>query len=881
MKKSVNQLIEWFEPHEYFLNLDARPGKKTFSGHVSIWGDKKRKFVRLHAKDLKISKATFHDKDSDFECEIIELENDEIELRPTKKTTFFNLEDTDLDGGITDEQLEKSKQEELDRRNGNCGVRLKFTGEIVNGKMSGLYPCFYEIDGERKTMLATQFESHHAREVFPCVDEPAAKAVFQLSVDTDPDLTALSNMPISHQSDITELNPDIELTQHILFEDTPKMSTYLLALVIGDLQKKTAKTKSGVEVNVFATLAQDPRSLDFALKTAAWAIDFFDDYFGIKYPLPKSDHVAIPDFSSGAMENWGLITYRETCLLASENSAISTKQHVAIVITHELSHQWFGNLVTMKWWDDLWLNESFASLMEHICADILFPNWDMWSSFETGDVIAALRRDALTGVQPVRQDVNHPDEILTLFDPAIVYAKGERLLKMLRAHIGEKAFRNGLREYFKKYAYLNTEANDLWRALSDSSGQNLSEIMTPWLTQPGFPIIFASQSGNKITLRQERFLLDGKSDSTIWPVILFSNDKSAPKIMTEKEITFTSKNPENFQLNVGNNSHFITAYDETLSKQIIKQIPKMSSVDRAKILNESLLLAQSGLQSTAAILDLLSVYADENDNAVWEIMALAIATIARFVEPDSDDEKRLKRLTGNLAKEQYKRLGWTAKKGESINDQKMRPMVISQMIYAEDVAAINRAVKIYIENKHDFTKINGDLRSVILTAAIRHGGAEEFDYLLDIYKISQDADLKQEICGAMTSTHNQSQIDRILDFLNKLNIIKPQDLPHWFAWMLGNRRARRKTWNWTKENWAWVKKTFGGDKSYDVFPRYAGARLSTRNELTEFNEFFADKIDDLALKRAIEVGHNDILTRVEWIERDRDEVLEKLKEVIK
>ena len=313
--------------------------------------------------------------------------------------------------------------------------------------MHGLYPCYFTHDGVKKQLFATQFESHHAREVFPCVDEPAAKAEYDLTLVTQTGITVLGNMPVKSE----EENGDSRTTT---FEKTPRMSSYLLAFVIGELHKKTARTKSGVEVNVWATPAQNENTLDFALDIATRSIDFYDEYFGVKYPLPKSDHVALPDFSSGAMENWGLITYRESCLLADpELTPESSRRFIATVIAHELSHQWFGNLVTMNWWNDLWLNESFANMMEYVAIDALHPEWRMWEDFATNEVTAALRRDSLDGVQSVQADVNHPDEISTLFDPAIVYAKGGRLLVMVRKLIGEEAFRAGLKSYFEKFAY--------------------------------------------------------------------------------------------------------------------------------------------------------------------------------------------------------------------------------------------------------------------------------------------------------------------------------------------------------------------------------------------------------------------------------------------
>ncbi|MDR0957375.1 MAG: M1 family metallopeptidase [Candidatus Nomurabacteria bacterium] len=909
MKKSVNQLSEWFAPKEYFLELSARPESKIFVGTVEIWGQKKREFVRLHVKGLKIKDVTFLDKTGEYSCEIVQLENDEIELRPTDKISDF--EEISLpDNGYWERFMRREDYYETE-----TGVRLEFDGQIIDGQMHGLYPCRYQIDGEDKTLLATQFESHHAREVFPCVDEPAAKAVFNVTVNTDPKVTVLGNMPIAEQNVVTPQTDDAthnepyqnEPYQSVKFQPTPKMSTYLLALVIGDLHKKTAKTKGGVEVNVYATPAQPADSLDFALDVATRTIDYYDEYFGVKYPLLKSDHVAIPDFSAGAMENWGLVTYRETCLLVGKNAGLEYKQGVATVIAHELSHQWFGNLVTMKWWNDLWLNESFASLMEHVTIDKLFPDWNIWANAELSESTISLRRDALNGVQSVRQEVNHPDEISTLFDPAIVYAKGERLLTMLRAYIGEEAFRAGLQSYFEKYKYSNTTVQDLLEEMSvahnnfmsssdllrgsmdypNESGNddsfNLENLMMPWLTQSGFPAVFVSRNGDEITLRQERFFSGKNShiEDFIYPIPLFSNDENAPKILDQKTVTFTAKNPDDFQLNVGNVAHFIAVYDEDLTAKICDKIPQMPAVDRAKFLNELLLEVMPNLKSTAVILDVLMAYKNENDETVWEVISLALAMIDRFVKSDSDDEKRLKKLAGELAQKEYLRLGWKIKKDESANDQKLRSTIISQMIYAENREAIDEALQIYGTNKHDLSAIDGDLRATIFRTAVIYGDADEFAYLLDIYKTSQDADLKDDICSALTATRSQDNIDETLGFLDKLNIIKPQDMSRWFVYLLSNRRARAKTWRWLRENWAWIEKTFGDDKSYDVFPRYAGTKLSTREELSEYDEFFADKLENPALKRAIEVGHNDIAARVDWLDRDRAEVLKKLENIVK
>lgn len=856
MTKSVNQLINFFRPEGYLLSIEAIPGKREFKGQVFIAGNKTGKFVRLHAKGLTFKNVKVNAEPA----EVIECANDEIELRPVKHSKL------DVDYGA-----------DLQERWGvscDTSVAIEFSGKISDNGMHGLYPCYYQVDGQDQELLATQFESHHAREVFPCVDEPAAKAKFLCQVTTDSAYQALSNMPVDVEIVFDE---DSINKRRATFQMTPKMSTYLLAFVIGKLHRKTAKTASGVEVNIYATPAQPASSLDFALDTAVKCIDFYDDYFGIKYPLPKSDHIALPDFSSGAMENWGLITYREVALLADKSTGVAAKQYIATVIAHELSHQWFGNLTTMKWWNDLWLNESFASLMEHIATDALFPDWQMWQTFETLDVVAALRRDSLPGVQPVRQDIQHPDEISTLFDSAIVYAKGERLLKMLRAFIGEANFRSGLKDYFQKFAYDNTTAEDLWQCLSIAAGRDVAALMNPWLTRPGYPLVRASLSGNEITLRQQRFLNDGTTDDQIWPIPLFASSPEAPEIMETAEVTFTVKDPQLFRLNVDNNAHFITVQDEQLSEYINRQVPDMSPTDRAKLLNEALLLVQPGVEPTANILDLLESYSHEDNDAVWDVMAMALGAIGRFVELDSDDERRLRQLCGTLSKGQYKRLGWKAADDESINDRRLRPTILGEMIFAEDQSAIDTALGIYSQLKHSLDKLDGDQRTIILGAAVRYGEPEEFDYLLAQYKISHNAELKEDIATALTSTRDQDRIDEILDLMDRSDIVKPQDLFSWYVSMLRNRRARSKTWGWLVDHWTWIDQTFSGDKSYDLFPRCAGQILDNQVDLANYQDFFGSKTAEPALKRAIEIGLNDISARVAWIDRDQAAVLDKLR----
>ncbi len=866
MTKSVNQLINYFRPSGYMLSIDARPGEREFQGVVYIAGVKTGKSVRLHAKGLTLEDVRVNTE----LAEVRYLENDEIELIPVKES-----------------ELDSDYAKDLAERWGetvDTSIAIEFSGKITEGSMHGLYPCKYEFEGESRELLATQFESHHAREVFPCVDEPAAKAKFMCQINTDPKYTVLSNMP----SEVDTVFEN-DTKRRVTFQMTPKMSTYLLAFVIGDLKKVSGKTKSGVDVNIFATPAQSASSLNFALEVAIRSIDFYDEYFGVPYPLPKSDHVALPDFSSGAMENWGIITYRETCLLVGDSTSLPAKQFTGTVIAHELAHQWFGNLTTMEWWNDLWLNESFASLMEHYAIDQIYPDWQIWRNFETQEVVSALRRDAIAGVQSIQQDVEHPDEISTLFDSAIVYAKGERMLRMLQVLIGEDGFRAGLKSYFEKYSYKNTVATDLWNELGKAADFDVAGLMNSWLTKPGYPVITAEREGNTMKLSQKRFLTDGKTDGTFWQIPLFASSENSPRIMQDKEISFEISD-DNFQLNVGNFSHFITHYDDGLRAKLNENLASIPESDRLKLINESMMLGRSGLASSADLIDMLRSLQDESSPAVWDLMSLAIGDIRRIIEDDHFATNNLKHLAGQLAEKHFNRLEILPKAEDTDNDVKLRSTILSQMIFSEDTLdesgdndrpldqrPVTKSVfDLFIQNKHELNKISGDIRSTVLAVTARAGDDETLDFLIGTYKSTSDAELQQDIAAGLTAVRKPDQIDQLIDMFKKSDIIRTQDLSYWFVWLLSNRSARIKTWQWLKDNWTWIEDTFGGDKSFDIFPRYAGQIFSTDRMLSEYKDLFLPMRDEPALKRSIDVGINDIESRINWINRDKDSVINKL-----
>jgi aminopeptidase N len=523
----------------------------------------------------------------------------------------------------------------------------------------------------------------------------------------------------------------------------------------------------------------------------------------------------------------------------------------------------------MKWWNNLWLNESFATLMEYVAIDALHPEWNIWLDFATSESIMALRRDAIDGVQAVQVDVHHPDEISTLFDGAIVYAKGARLLRMLQNYIGHEAFQAGLKTYFALHAYGNTEGNDLWHELALASGKDITEFMNTWISQSGYPVVSVSQTGNEVKLSQQQFFVGNHQPSDkLWPIPLVSTCSEMPELLESCELTVTRTHTTPLRFNVGDTAHFITQYDSALLARLIEELKagNLSPLDRVQLLDEQTLLARGGQLSSAQLLPLLDAYKHETTEAVWDIIAMTIGELKKFVEDDEASEKQLRALAARLADSQYQRLGWSTIEGEADTDTKLRSTILGMMLYGETQPVIDAALAIYRDTPLD--KLDPELRPLILSAAVRHGDDNIFDDLLAAHKASQSAELQQDIAAGLTSTKKPERIAQLLGLLKDESVVRPQDVARWFVWTMSSREGRGPAWQWLQQNWEWITATFSGDKSYDDFPRYAAGRLVTRQQLNEYRTFFTPMQQEPALARVITMGMSEIEARVELIERD-------------
>ncbi len=849
MGKKVTRLFEQFQPENYQLVLHPDRDAMVFSGTVIIRGRKTgRPSQRLtfHQKGLKITSATImkHDKTGDKPVKLARINNqdsfDEVRLHAT---------DMIYPGDYT--------------------VTMEFEGEITR-PMQGIYPCSFKHDGKDKQLIATQFESHHAREAFPCVDEPEAKATFDLTLTTPAKEPVLSNTPVKTQSAKGKL-------QTTTFETTPKMSTYLLAFVYGDMKYKEAKTKDGTVVRCYATPANVGYT-DFALDCAVKTLEFYNEYFDIPYPLAKCDFIALPDFASGAMENWGCITFREQALLVDpKNTSLHLKQWVANVVAHELTHQWFGNLVTMRWWTDLWLNESFASWMSWLAVDHMFPEWKVWTQFIVDEQGLAMKLDALEHTHPIEVEVRHPDEIRTIFD-AISYEKGASALLMLHDYLGSDDFRDGLRVYLKRHAYANTDTVDLWKAWEEVSGKPVTKFMSVWTTQSGYPIVQATIAANNPSLKQERFYLNPAADKkeAVWPIPLLPSTKLDVATLEKKEQSITVDSlSDTFLLNHNRTSFFRAIYDAEHLKNLAQAVRagKLNNVDRLGLLSDSFEAAKAGYGSSVDTLNLLNAYDTEDSPVVWDIISGGIGSI-RLVMNDDAVRDGLRPLVRRLTAAQLKRLGWEEKTGDDHFDRLLRPTILGLSSFAEEPSVVKEARKRFAA----MTKpedIHPDLRGVVYGTAARHGGKAEFDKMVAMHNASTNSEERVTLGGALTGFEQPELIKRALDMITS-DDVRLQDVSYWIAYSFGNRHARKTTWKWMTSNWDWLDENIGTDLGFFRMPIYAGRVFSDESFLPEFKAFFESHMS-IAFERPVNQAIETIQWQAAWKKRDLAAIKKHLK----
>ena len=736
-------------------------------------------------------------------------------------------------------------------------LELKFTG-ILNDKMRGFYRSRYLHKGKEQYLATTQFEATDARRAFPCFDEPSAKAVFDVTLIVPENLAVVSN---TIETKVAEHDAGYKLVE---FAPTPKMSTYLLAFVVGNLEFIEGKTKRGVLVRVFTTPGKKHQA-KFALDCATRSLDFYENYFDIKYPLPVLDMVAIPDFSSAAMENWGAIVYRETALLVDEvNTSASNRQWVAIVVAHEIAHMWFGNLVTMHWWTHLWLNEGFASYMEYKCVDHLFPEWRMWEQYVSGRLSAALRLDALENTHPVEVEVKHPAEISEIFDE-VSYAKGSAVIRMLAEFLGEKVFRNGLRHYLKKHAYKNTQTEDLWASLEKVSGKPVRKIMANWTKQPGYPLVKVAEGQCGLSLEQQRFYSSRLSEQAAQSKQLWQ----IPISIGEKKIIFTGKNIKEIKakqpvkLNSGETSLLRVSYPQHMLKGFESRVGQkhFDPIDRLGLVRDAFALAESGKMPAVKALEFALAYRQETSLIVWEELADSLARIRSLLYGQEAYESFLK-YCRNLFSTVYKELGWNAKKSDSHSRRMLRSLVLAQMGATGDPGVLKTArAKLHGKNL-----VPADLRSVVYNLSARAGGEKEYVLILENYKKAVLHEEQERLGRALTQFQKPKFLKRTLEFSLSKHV-RAQDAPFMIASVFMNPAGRDLAWNFTVKNWPKLLKSYGEGLSLLSRLIKAAGVFTSEQKAKEIAAFFK-KHQVPGANRTVQQVLERVLANADWLQRE-------------
>jgi len=761
-------------------------------------------------------------------------------------------------------------------------LTMDFTGTL-NDQMRGFYRSKYVYNGESRNMAVTQFEAADARRCFPCWDDPAFKAKFKLTLEVPSDLVALSNMPVAKET-------VSGLTKTVYYEESPLMSTYLVAIVVGIFDYIESSTSEGTKVRVYTQVGKTNQG-KFALDVAVKSLDLYKDYFATPYPLPKLDMIAIPDFSAGAMENYGLVTYRDTALLYDELlSSASNKQQVAITVAHELAHQWFGNLVTMEWWTHLWLNEGFASWVSYLAVESLFPEWNNWTQF-LDETTSGLRLDALAESHPIEVEVNHASEIDAIFD-SISYDKGASVIRMLQSYLGAECFQKALASYIKKYAYSNAKTEDLWAVLEEESGEPVKDLMTTWTKQQGYPVIYAKINGHDLELEQAQFLSDGSSGPGMWivPVTACCGSYDAQKkfLLKDKMDKINIKEFSDSQsadgeknqiiwikLNIDQTGFYRVKYDDELAAGLVNAIKakKLSLMDKIGIVEDSYALSVACKQTLTSLLRLLNAYNDESDYTVLSHVTSVCLSISKItVDATPDLNKDIKQLLINLLLPAVIKLGWDPKDGESHLDVMLRSLLLTALVRLGHNETINEGVRrfhIFFEDGKT-SLLPPDTRKAAYLAVMRTVSTSSrsgFDALLKIYREASEPQEKSRVLGSLSSSPDQDIVLEALNFMFT-DEVRNQDS----FYILGgiSLEGREIAWTWLKENWDHVLKTWKSSSLISDFIESIVPRFTSEEKAVEVTEFFAGQVKP-SFERALKQSLERVRISARWIESIRSE----------
>uniref|UniRef100_A0AAQ5ZTU5 Aminopeptidase n=1 Tax=Amphiprion ocellaris TaxID=80972 RepID=A0AAQ5ZTU5_AMPOC len=825
-------------PISYDLTLNPNLDDMTFTGqtviNMTVLHNTKR--IVLHGANLNITKATF-----------------KVGLKEVKDVTVLEYKPR--------QQLAVKFSEEL-KAGQYCVLTLDYSATLSH-TYDGFYNSSYtDKDGNRRVLAATQFEPLYARKAFPCFDEPSFKATFLIKISRKQDYMTLSNMPKAKST----LLPN-GLVQDEFERTSVKMSTYLVAFIVSNFTP-ISKNVSNTLVSVYS-VPEKKEHTDYALDTASKLLEFYNSFFEIEYPLKKLDLVAIPDFLAGAMENWGLITFRETTLLVGKESSPLEKQVVASVIAHELAHQWFGNLVTMSWWNDLWLNEGFATYMQYMSLQTVLPQLD------TGNLFLSVRframdKDALNSSHSVSTEVNTPEQVEEMFD-SVSYEKGASILLMLNTSLpGDQQFRKGIIEYLKEFSGANTDTDDLWNSLTKVW---CVKMMNSWTSQKGFPLVTVSRNGDEVNLTQEHFLLTSENAthaSSLWNIpVTYVNDSCslAPEcrqVFNLKTNTFLCV-VKWLKLNYRNTGFYIVHYGNegwaALIDALSKNVSVLTHEDRASLIHNIFALSRFGRVSFQQVLNVLEYMPSETESAPVTEALLQLNRIYRLL-----DKRQESGLVARM-RVLYSSQTWGEEK--SVSKQELRSSLLGMACSMKEENCTQQAkslFKQYVDSNETF-RIPGDLQHVVFSVAAQSD--KDWTTLHSMYeRVAYDAE-KRKILQALASTEDTRRLVWVLKAGLEGDIIQTQDLPLIISTVCNGFAGYLFAWDFIQENWDRLIEKFPvGSFAIQTIIKSATSQFSTQAHLNQVQAFFSSLKERGSQMRSVQEALETIRLNQRWMDEN-------------
>ena len=766
-------------PSHYDLHLKPDLDAESFSGDVSV-------AVELHEPAKSIL-----------------LNSKELELKSARLIgDTGTIEASDF---TYDEELERvTLHLGAEALPGSYRLAIEFDG-ILNRKLAGFYiSTFTDEAGVERKIATTQFESTDARRAFPCFDEPAMKASFEVALTVPSDLFAASNGPI-----ISETFSEDGSERTVKFGTTIKMSTYLVAFIVGPFEATDPVDVDGVPLRIIHPIGKGHLT-SFALESGAFSLKYFTDYYGIPYPGEKLDLVAVPDFAFGAMENLGCVTFREVILLVDTEKATQPELlRIADVIAHELAHMWFGDLVTMRWWNGIWLNEAFATFMAAMCTDAFNPEWRRWDQFSL-ERSAAFDVDSLQKTRPIEFEVKSPSDADGMFD-LLTYEKGGSVLRMLEQHLGADRFRDGVRHYLKKHEYGNTETSDLWDALEEVTGEPVRSTMDAWIYQRGYPIVNVKQCDgcDKTILKQSRFFYKSPADAdeTVWPIPMGlryadSDGKvgSMKMLMTDADVEVTELAGASWvNANGGSNGFYRVNYSPELMTALRDAMGEMEAIERYSLADDQWSAMLSGGSSAIDYLALAEGYRGEEDLDVWTLLTGNLGSLERIIADDGATSRMRNRLA-TLYHSGLSRLGWEPRDGDSPRDIELRGVLARSLaVTARDDDALMRLRALHDRHLAG-ESVEPNLVSASANAVAIVGDENDYAVFVDRFKNAPTPQEERRYMGSLAAFPGENQMQNTLDMCIN-GEIRSQDSPYLVASCLHNRHHGFMAWQFVKSHW--------------------------------------------------------------------------------